>query len=265
MSLALRNAKYIPEVEAWLAECNGLPSDSYLANLTTLVQGMIFDGDWSHIVRYWIFAQENTSWNNRKISLKIPSFPQTVENGSITLSTTGLTGDGSTGYIDLSYNQYLHYSGAANVNSWGMGYYTLTDGIQAAIDMGVIDSATSPSTDSYLSGRFTGGVMAGIMNGSNAVTNAIGSNASCLAMQSIQTNAGTTTGYNRGVSKGTNTNTGYGIPKIGTFLMAYNNGSSAASFTTRKYSMAFIDDGQANHLKLYNRFQTFATAQGFNI
>ena len=102
-------------------------------------------------------------------------------------------------------------------------------------------------------------------NGKPADNELNGTNTSSLGLQSFQGKAGVNTFYNRGVSIGTNTAVNNSIPYTSFFGMAFSTDGSPSAFSLRKYGMFFFEDGNANHLNIYNRFQAFAVAQGFSV
>ena len=197
-------------------------------------------------------------------NLKSASFSGTFFGG-VTYASTGVTGNGTTGYFDT----LLAPSGNLTNNSTHISYYSRTDNNAAAVD-GVDIGVTGLLANAYLPVEFfrsrtTDQMQTALYNyGSPTFLTATNTNSLGFFVGNRTSNV-VVNSWKNGTKLGTNTNTE--TQNITTvtqnfYLSALNLDGAAVQFSIRQCAFASIGDGlddtQAGNL--YTRVQAFQTA-----
>lgn len=180
-----------------------------------------------------------------------------IEHGSITYTSTGLTSDGSTGYIDMN----IIPNNVMTTTSGYMSLYVRTNVNQNTFDMGVSNNG-SDAGGTFLVTRYSGVSYGQYGNGSYA--NTLGS-ASSIGYWAVLRDGGVTYLYKNGVSV-KNTTEAATMATFSAFLSTYNIGGSPDVKSSKEYGLSTmgtkLTSGQASDE--YNDGLTFLTAVGAN-
>lgn len=177
---------------------------------------------------------------------------------SPTLDRTGVTGNGTTSYLNLNFvltTNSIKYS----LNSASLGVYSRTNVNEATADIGGNDGTPNRA---YMLSRSTGTMQGYLNNNSNnsyTVADSLGLH--CLQ----RTSSILTTAYKNGSSVGTNSGASVGLHAQSMLLCARNANGSAQAFSTRNLSMCFIGSGSFDQLKFYQIIQTYMSEVGLAV
>lgn len=255
-----------PIVTAWLAQLTtsfgSNPSSAYIAALNTMIAGMRTDGDLLELDRFWIFAQEVQDYS--RVSIVNPASTQITEVNTPTWTALqGYTGNGVNKYLNTNFN-YSTNAVKTLRDSISHGVYITTNAAEAKVDAGVYTNVGG-TRDIIIAGRWSDGRMYGSAN--NQTGEANGAVADSLGLFSAQrtSSAGGATARKNGVSIATKVEAEGALPNLSDFVLCMNFNSATSYFSSKRVAMRFIGSGAINHTDFYNRFQTFATAIGFNV
>lgn len=84
---------------AWAAACTTPPTSGRRAAINTMIAGIKADGDWSSLGRLYVFAAEDSQ--AARLNIKDPSESVAFTNSPTFTTDRGVTGDGSSAYIDI--------------------------------------------------------------------------------------------------------------------------------------------------------------------
>lgn len=255
---AYRLEAYDPVTTAWLAELiasfSAQPSGSYCTALDTMIRGMRSDGDLLELDRFWIFAQSNQ--NFARVSIVNPTSTKITEVNSPTwTSLQGYTGNGTTMYLNSNFN-YLNNSVKTKRDSISHGIYVTSNVAENKFDAGYYTAAR----DITIAARWGDGRAYIAANNSSGEANGIVANSLGMFSGRRTSTAAGSTAYKNGSSIGTQVDADNSLPLVTDTIIGTNS-----SIGSKRLAMRFIGSGLINHLNFYNRFQTFATAIGFNV
>lgn len=264
-TILLANRSLDSITKRWIQQQSVKPSVAYINSLDAMVKGSRRDGDILQMDRLGIMATENQT--QAVISVVNPTSTALTEiSGIAWAANQGYTGDA---VADCLNTNFIPSSSGVNytTSSASMGIYTRTEVAGAYVDMGCVDTASSPiNATSIIWSRFTGtNLMYFNLNSNNGVGAGSFTNSPSIGMNSVGTVAGTMTGYHNGASGGTSANTNYSLSTRSIYLLANNSTGVITSFSARQLSMYWIGGGGVNHQRWYNRFQLFAVDIGFNV
>lgn len=178
------------------------------------------------------------AWGNfarSAINIKSPgTLDFSSSNGTITYSSGGALGNGSTGYIDAGLNPNSVFSNS-NIT---IGVYSRTNNGTAAFDAGV--SVDASQTQVIITGQGSGGLALTRIDDYNQTCSV--SSSSLGFFEGSRTSSTSLTLYKNGSSIATNTTAvSNGKPNANVYVLAYdNNGSSAGLHSDRQISFYFI-------------------------
>ena len=180
-------------------------------------------------------------------NLKSSSFTGTFTSGW-TFASTGVTGNGSSAYM----NSTLNPSVSLSQNSTHISYYTRTDTFTASYEIGARSSFFLDLAIRY-GGTTYGGVYAGESSFSDS--NSLGLYQSNRIVSTEQTV------WKNGVKSVTGVLSSNAPMNLNVFIGAYNNGGSASNYSIRECAFASIGDGltDTQAVDLYNAVQTMNT------
>ena len=84
---------------AWAAACTTPPTSGRRAAINTMIAGIKADGDWGSLGRLYVFAAEDSQ--AARLNIKDPSESVAFINSPTFTTNRGVTGDGSSAYIDI--------------------------------------------------------------------------------------------------------------------------------------------------------------------
>lgn len=252
---------------AWLAQLTtsfgSNPSSAFIAALNTMIAGMRTDGNLTLLDRFWIFAQEVQGY--ARVSIVNPGSTQIIEVNTPTFTVNqGYTGNGTNRYLNTGFNYSTH---AVNTlrNSISHGIYVTTNVAEAKFDAGY----SSAATDNIVASRYSDGRIYGSANNSSGAPNVV--NASSLGMTSARRTSTATGGqaFRNGAQVATLVDADNALRNTIDLVFAYNSSAIGTvipnAFSSKRIAMRFIGSGGINQATFYSRFQTFATAIGFNV
>jgi len=249
-----------PDAQAFfdrVTTAGGTLSATEQTAVNTLVVQMKADGIWSKMKA--IYPMVGASAAACAQNLKSSSFTGTF-NGGWTFSSTGATPNGTSAYMDTSFNNQGNWTSTSNGS---MGFISRTNpsaGVQCDMGSGTIASGANSST---IYSRFSGDQF---YSGLNCISVVPGSsNTSSIGFfVTSRTTSSTYTRHKRGSSTidttvtenvGTNPNTTI-------YLGAGNNSGSGSNYSNREYDFCFIGDGltQTQVDNYWTALQTFNTS-----
>jgi hypothetical protein len=198
----------------------------------TFVTGLKSDGIWTHVTQMQFLA--HGSFAKDKINVKSPgTLDFTSSNGTITYSTSGETGNESTGYINTGLNPSTSF-GSANIF---ISTYSRTNSSSITFDAGCGDN-TLASQVMIASGWGT----ARTRIDDDVVTVDVATT-SLGFFVGDRTSSTLLTLYKNGSSIGTNTTSAtHGLPNKTVFLHAFNDNGSGAILNTNR-QLTFYSTG----------------------
>lgn len=178
-------------------------------------------------------------------------------------ASRGLTGNGTTSYLNTNYNpgtQGINYL----LNDVCVGIYSRTDIAVSRSDMGC---ATNTSNATRLQLRLLGSeTFRGGVNGAiGALEVAVASSLSLFTMTRIEEDH--SQAYQAGVSIGEEFTNATSVPSFNLFICGHNNAGALQSPTTRQYAFAFAGRGMnaTEQANFYLAVQDFMTAIGADV
>lgn len=177
-------------------------------------------------------------------------------NGGVTFASTGVTGNGSTGYMNTS----LNVNSILSLNSTHLSYYSRTNipGGSVAVEMGV-----TGTTSTYLLYNYFG-IGYSAINGGQSGRPSAASPTTGLLIGSRMSNSEEKY-YTNNISQ-TFTNSSTGKENKNIFLMAFNN-VGPQSYSTKECAFASIGDGltDTEASNFYTAVQAFQTTLSRNV
>lgn len=251
-----------PQSSAFLARTSGLSLAQKQA-YDTMITGMVSDGTWTLLDALYIFATNNTT--TAALNLVSTSFTITP-HGTLTFTAGhGWAGDGSTGYLDTTFNPSTAPSPKFSPNSASIGVYDQTSpGSSNSGGMGITDGTNL--TRFALGGAGASAAWIEIES-SNPISLAVGNNRNAWVV--TRTAQFVQSAYRNGSSTALGTNAGdsQSNPSLSFYIGAVNTSGSPALFGTDQLSAAFIGGGLtgAQSVLINNRINAFMTAFGVNV
>ena len=255
-------SKYLPETHAYLANCTTKPTAVWTVALNTLIQTLIINGVWANLDRMWIFA--TTAQQNARISIINPTSTLVTEGGTPTWTAKqGYTGNGSSMYLNTNFNPNTQEV-RASLNSTAYGIYTRTQPAAAtAVEMGARNIATT--VYDYLCLNFTAiGKYAKVNDGTASPGVKVADTTKGL-VSAVRTTSTAQSIWVNGSSIATSADASVSVIDEAIYVLCYNLGGVAASFSSAQLSMAYFGSSSIDQLKFYNAFQTFMTTLGTQV
>lgn len=171
--------------------------------------------------------------------------------GTVTHASTGMTGNGTTGFANTHFNPSVNYAASTGT----IGVYSRTDVGATSTDIGVLAGGIAnsvacrhPTKAAY--GFNSGAILSGGTNPSSAF---------CAVNQ-----PGTGVQAYRNGALDVSNATGGARANGDVYIMARNNAATADEFSTREIAFAWIGETLAapDHAALYSAIQTYQTTLG---
>ena len=198
------------------------------------------------------------SASSHAVNLKTPgTFNLTFATG-VTHSSTGMVGNGTTGYADTNFTPSIN---GMLLNSAHLGFYSRTDLNTYQVEMGNWDNTAS----TLLLIRQTGNGSVRINNGSGLV-NFANTNAQGFYL-SNRTASNVIKAFKNGISQVTSTLASNSLPTNIIALLAFNNYGLIDYYSTKQCAFASIGDGltDTDATNLYTLVNNFQVALSRNI
>lgn len=251
-----------PITVAWLAQLTtsfgSNPSSAYIADLDTMVRGMRADGDILLLDRFWIFAQEVQGY--ARVSLVNPASTQITEVNSPTWTANqGYTGNGLNMYLNTNYS---HSNTSRNDASHLL--YSRTDDPSTATNRIEAGAATGGDWSSYIRCGLSGNTAA--TTNTDANEQALGAVATTLGLyHAVRASSTQHSIYKNGTLINTDNASSLAPDNLNDYVLGRNTSGSMSLPTNKQIAMRALGSGAISPSNFYTRFQTFATARGFNV
>ena len=197
-----------------------------------LVLNLKLNNLWTKIIAAYPFIGGTSSscLRNLKENANNLSFFNTVAGD---FTSNGWLPNGTNSYADTN----VTFNTETSLNSLALGFYSRTNNITTAIDMG--GSAVNSNTIQIISGTS----MNTASNNATGLSSSISSTQGLFVVSRTASNA--VANYRNGVSLNTSTNTSIALPPVNCFLGArqFGNGGPASNFSNRQFAFAFISSG----------------------
>lgn len=177
---------------------------------------------------------------------------------SPTLAYNGVTGNGSTSYLDSNWNPSTNVVKYIR-DSCSLGGYIRTEINETKTDWG-FESAT---VFTGIRSRNAGNTVTSRMNQSSSSSVASSSSLGLFLNQRVS--AASTQLYRAGVQIDTYTNASMAIPSFNLYICAQNANGTAATFSTKNISLIFAGSGNINQSQFYRIIQTYMTEVGLAV
>lgn len=244
-------------LQAWYDDLAVKPSNALLLDLNTLYNGMEDDGDLVEMDLIHPIAGLETDEQRLK-PIKSTSGLDFTNVNSATLAAGGVTGNGSTSYLNLNWIPSTHGSKYQR-DSACYGLYSRTDSAVTSNDMGCTDGTRA----AVIVPKFTDNNCYSKINDDTNLSATITNSLGLISTRRTASNA--KAAFRNGVSLGTATTASIGRPTITMFLACRNVSGVASSFSVRQLSFPFAGSGLVDQLRVYNRIQTYMTSRGIAV
>lgn len=249
---------YDPVLRNWLNKLSFSPSNPICKDLQELILGLRNDGNLTELDLFHTIGGLETDEQRLTPLISTANTAFTTVN-SPTLDSNGVTGNGSSSYINTLWNPAsngMRYS----LNSASMGLYSRTNStVGTSVDFGCKGSATSRSqifSKYSANGQF-------YLNTSSFKDVAMSDSLGLISID--RTGASTGGVYKNGTLLDSNTVSSLAIPDAVWFIGALNNNGTPANYSARNIAFCYAGGGLINQNALYNRVQTYMTRRGINV
>lgn len=176
-------------------------------------------------------------------------------SGGWTHASTGMLPNGSTGYANTSFNASTGWSG----NLGAMGIYSRTNQSSCTCaDMGASNSGFTANTSIWI--HFAG-TFYGLINCTGTSSNTGNTVGNGFYMASRTATSGSPRNYIQKNTTQTTFSEGHASPNLNLYIGALNTNGTAASFSGKEYTIAFIANSltQAQGTTMYNIVTAYNT------
>jgi hypothetical protein len=219
------------------------------------VVGLKADGLWTKM--HYIYPYVGGTASQHSYNLKDPTKFQITWNGGITHSSTGVVGNGATGYGNTGFNPITE--GTA-LNSFTLGMYCRTD-TPGALSL---DSGSKSGSDFCVIELYNNGFYVVINQASFPNTTLVNTD---KLITITRTASNLSKGYRAATEIFSHTDGSTGIPNQPFYLLAYNNAGVAALYSAREHALDFAATGftPTDVTNLNTRTEAFETALSRNV
>lgn len=235
----------------------GKPSQALLNALNTIMDGLNSDGIRTELDLFHLVGGMETDEQRLKPLISTSGSNFTNVN-SATLDSTGVTGNGTTSYLNLSWNPATN-GVKFTQNDHSYGFYTRTNNGANMYDMGAANATIFIGANPRSAGNMSQYYM-------SAATNANSANSDSRGFFHFERTAvGASEAFKSGVSLGTSAIASSTLPSQPFYLGAFNLNGAAGAFSSRNVSACFAGSKSINEITFYNRVQAFMTTRGINV
>jgi hypothetical protein len=252
MSFIILDKTYVQPLKEWM---NVVGKPSSVNALNRCVKDLIDAGIWMELDLFHLIGGLDTD-GQRLRPLKTTSATKTFTAvASPTLDRTGVTGNGSTSYLNLNW-QTSRDGVKYTQNNCSFGYYSRTQSAAGlASDIG--------ENASYISPRRAGDNFVFRIQdfGGDSITNTITS-----GLISVTRTASTTkTAYKSGVSFGAGSTASGSLRLFDNFLCSHNVGGAPTNPSTKNIASCYFGSANFDHLKFYQIIQNYMNDVGLAV
>jgi hypothetical protein len=234
----------------------GLSDDTQKRAINTLVISLKSENIWTKIIAAYPFIGGTSSscLRNLKENANNLSFFNTVAGD---FTSNGWLPNGTNSYADTN----VTFNTETSLNSLAIGFYSRTNNITTAIDMG------GSSVNSNLIQIVSGTTINTLSNNITGLVSSISSTQGLFVVSRTASNA--VANYRNGVLLNSSTNTSIALPSVNCFLGArqFGTGGGASNYSNRQFAFAFISSGltAGEVATLYTIIQIYQTTLGRNV
>lgn len=223
--------------------------------VTTLVQDLKSYSIWSKMQA--IYPMVGSSAAACAQNLKSSSFTGTF-NGGITYASTGITGNGTTGYMDTGVTPSSHL----NLNSVHLSYYSRTNNSENSSQFGANDGADNRL---QITINFAGNTNYNAMNNNVTQFTYTGSSAGFFLASRISSTEFKS--YRNSTLQNTTTSTTQTLTNKELILLATNNNGTKGQYSTKQCAFASVGDGLSDTEagNFFTAVQAFQTTLSRNV
>lgn len=241
----------------WYNSLTTKPSSTLLTHLNTLVTSLYTNAIWDELDLFHVIGGLETDEQRLK-PLKSTAATNSLTDftnvNSATLDTTGVTGNGSTSYLNLNWNPSTNKNKFAQDSS-SLSIYSRTDNASVGWDAGHSQLGILLDNSGNLQYRVNDATLDNVAN-----TNSSG------FYHLVRTASNAKSVYRNGSQIGSTVTTASGaINNFSLFIGCRNNGGTPLNFTDRNYSMISAGSSAMNQSTFYTNIQTYMTSRGINV
>lgn len=248
------------KTEIYLSQCT-TPSAKYIAALCNLSRQLTIDATWGYLDRFWIFATEIQA--DARVSFVNPRSTQITELNTPTWKADSGYFGNNAGYLNSNYNMATSSVNYKRDTSC-IGFYQLEQP-PSNFPFGIFNNATGANATyiNTVTTVFNGGMQSLAGQGQSYSGNK-------KAMISIIRYGGQISFYIRGsiFTGSPYTNADIALQNANMYILAnndiYNTSVDPAASANTAEACFYMGSSKMNQLTIYNDFQIFATAIGFN-
>lgn len=249
-------------IASWYNGLSVKPSDDLLTDLNTLSQSLSDAGIWAELDLFHPIGGLET--DEQRLTPIISTSGSNFTNvNSATLDVNGVTGNGTSSYLNLNWNPNTN-SVKYTQNSASYGFYNRTNNTGGYSDVGAWDATNGISVNP----RFTDDKFYLRINQSNGLgaTASVSTYTDCRGLIVVERSNATNDGaYRNGSSLFTSAKNSNGLPNNNIYLCCYNFNGTAANFSTRNYALVFFGSSAINQSNFYTIIQAYMTARDINV
>lgn len=253
-----------PDALAWGTAVGLLSTDPRLALIETLIVTLKTAGVWTVFDRLWLFAAQNST---QALTDLVTRSVATAVNTPTFTADRGVTGNGSTSYINTNYDPTVNGVNFTQ-NAGHIAHYTNLAGAGGQIaGSGAFSPDTSPRRDTWIIAPTAAGAMEALINLSGDPT-PVGSGVTTGMSIGDRTNSTTVLSEHNSALLGTNTPAPSFAPSpFQHFVCAVNDELTPAAFNSFRFAMYSVGGtfgGLAGGNAFTTAITTFLTAIGAN-
>ncbi len=249
----------------WYNALSVKPSSALMYKLDTLVWGLYYDGVWNELDLFHVMGGLETDEQRlRPIKNTNTTATTFTSVNSVTLSTSGVTGNGVDSYLNTNWNPSINGVKFTQLNS-SIGLYCRSSSADTGTDFGASNGiAPTQLAIKRVAGPnyiFTIGNTTTVINSN--INGADG-------FYSVSLSGGSYTILRNASASGLTANTGaytaVGLETLNFYLCGRNTGSATvANPTVHNYAMLYCGSGNINQTTLYTRIQTYMTSVNLQV
>lgn len=242
-------------IATWYNSLTVKPTASLLIALNNLSAGLNTDGDWTLLDLFHPIGGLETDEQRLKPLISTSGLDFVAVN-SPTLNTNGVTGNGTSSYLNLKWTpttngvQYTQNSACQLI-------WNRTTGTH----VGAWTGSTGTAATHRLYGKYTDNNYYFKIN--DVVAESSGTNTNPVGLAMVKRTSSTNTlMVMNGTTLGTFSRTSTGLPDREWYLCCHDSMGTPSEFSNRNFALIGLGSGTVNQTNIYNRIQTYMTARG---
>lgn len=243
-----------PLLTTWYNSLTVAPSDALTKRLSVLMDGLDSDGvlDETYLLAPVGFELETNEQRLRP--LKTTSGDDLVAVNSPTIASTGITGNGTTSYVDLKWNMAVDHPAAAQ-NNISFAIWCEDNITEDKVEIGVIGTAFS--NQSLIGKKYTGTLFTYYSLNDTSNYGVAHDDTSEYYFLSINRNSATQREILRADSVIENASNSVSIPNYDIYGCGANNAGTPDFLSTKEQRLFFIGSGSCRTWQLRQRLKYF--------